>query len=82
MPGIQPMIFKTQDPKYDISVTVNTDGQVTDAFLINSKSGIGIAVDEPLFILRAKDKHAVGTLHLYLTKINVPEHIEAVKKRS
>jgi hypothetical protein len=75
------MRFKTQDPKYDITVNVNTDGQITDAFLINAGTGIGIPVDEPLFIFRAKDKLAAATINYYADSLQSETFIAIVKSR-
>jgi hypothetical protein len=63
--GAKPLVFKTQTPKYDINVTVNSDGEVTDAYLINSATGIGIPADEPIMLFRAKDKMAIPAIMFY-----------------
>jgi hypothetical protein len=62
-----------QEPKYKIK------GQI-----VNRESGAAIPDDEPIFILRARDVSAVGTLEQYhnLNRgSSPPEHLEAVQKR-
>lgn len=65
------MRTKTQDPKFDIE----------DGKLINAGSGEEIPEDEPVFILRGKDIHAVKTLQSYLSLCGNPEHKLAIESR-
>jgi hypothetical protein len=71
---------KTQDPKYDIE----------DGKLINSATGTPIPEDEPVFLFRAKDVHALGTIHDYskrvyesITSIEITssDHLCAINRR-
>ncbi len=62
----------TQEPKYKIE----------NGKLVNRSSGEQIPDDEPVFVLRARDKHAAATLASYSTYINgTDEHSEAVHLR-
>lgn len=65
------MRTKTQDPKYDIE----------DGRLINAATGEPIPEDEPIFILRAKDRKALDTLAHYFRQCRNANHILAVSKR-
>lgn len=60
-----------QEPKYDFQ-----DGQV-----INRASGEVIPADEPVFILRGRDIHAVATLNDYWLRVGAGEHGDAVNAR-
>lgn len=62
----------TQEPKY----TVNAAGR-----LISRATGIAIPDDEPVFILRAKDKHAWPALNDYLHRCQDEAHQGAVRSR-
>lgn len=64
-------VFKTQDPKYDIQ----------HGRLINSATGNPIPMDEPVFIIRAKDIRAVPALHDYLNRCENADHVRAVEQR-
>ena len=68
----------TQDPKYNIE-----NGRLTSA-----STGQPIPDDEPIFILRAKDVHAVDTLMAYHARVAsgpmdmaASQHCEAVRRR-
>jgi len=61
----------TQDQKFDIE----------DGCLINSRSGEAIPADEPVFILRGKDCHAIEALNQYRDLCLSDEHIEAIEQR-
>lgn len=61
-----------QEPKYN----VNAKKQ-----LYNRETGNIIPDDEPIFILRARDKHANEVLNYYWLKCKVKEHKDAVEKR-
>ena len=50
-----------QEPKYTIDYC--------NLGLVNRSTGVGIPDDEPIFILRAKDKHAIETLRFYSTMV-------------
>lgn len=69
------MRYKTQDPKYDIEVTMG------GAYLVNAATGKPIPADEPIFLFRAKDKRAVSALMGYRNDCEDREHIEAVEQR-
>ena len=66
--------FKTTDPKYNIAF-----GQGGKPVLVNATTGKEI--EEPIFILRAKDKHAAAAIWSYLSRCENPEHQCAVFKR-
>lgn len=61
-----------QEPKY----------QIVNGQLVNRQSGIAIPPDEPLFVLRARDKHAARLLIEYCQLVQDPEHREAVRTRA
>lgn len=61
-----------QEPKYG----VNADGR-----LYNRETGSVIPDDEPVFILRARDVHAVTALQHYLEACTVDGHKSVVRKR-
>ena len=68
-------MYKTTDPKYNIAN--DQDGKPV---LVNAASGKEI--EEPIFILRAKDKHAIATLLAYMDKLPARNaHQQAVYKR-
>lgn len=69
--------ISTQDPKYDIEV----DEEFGTWQLCNSATGVIIPNDEPIFILRAKDVHAVLTLYDYKRRCLNDEHRQAVLNR-
>jgi|SRR6185503_11113900 len=50
--------------------------------LVNRQSNTTIPDDEPVFILRARDKHAAATLIAYCQLVDNPEHREAVRLRA
>jgi len=61
-----------QEPKY----------QTKGDQIINRQSGDAIPEDEPIFILRARDRHAAGLLRLYATLCQDPVHQDAVFVRA
>lgn len=61
-----------QEPKY----TTDQEGRI-----INRATGQAIPDDEPVFIFRARDIHAVKALHAYLDACNDPAHIMAISAR-
>lgn len=65
------MRTKSQDPKFDIE-----DGRI-----INAASGKPIPENEPIFILRAKDIHAIKTLEFYLQQCANDHHRDVVTER-
>jgi len=65
------MRYSTQDPKYDIE----------DGRLINASSGQPIRADEPIFIIRAKDRHALKTISNYADLCENESHQQAVWDR-
>ena len=60
-----------QEPKYSFR-----NGRV-----INKKTGIPIPLDEPVFVLRAKDLLALHTLYEYELRCAEGEHKEAIIDR-
>lgn len=63
-----------QEPKY----------AAVDGVLVNRATGKAIPDDEPVFVLRAKDVHAVYALRAYLEACYIvpnDEHIDAVLRR-
>jgi hypothetical protein len=68
----KPMNAK-QEPKY----TVRPDGT-----LVNRQSGEPIPADEPIFILRARDRHAVTVLVEYSHMVIDTTHAKAVSLRA
>lgn len=65
-------MLETQEPKYG----VNSAGR-----LVNRETGSVIPDDEPVFILRARDKHAIDTLLFYLRQCEITEHCLVIEKR-
>jgi hypothetical protein len=64
-------MLPSQEPKYGIR-----DGRI-----INRQTGERIPDDEPIFVLRAKDRLAVRILTAYFSAIEDPEHARAVAAR-
>ena len=52
-----------------------------DGRIVNRASGEAIPDEEPIFVLRAKDRLAVRTLTAYFSAIEDPEHARAVATR-
>jgi hypothetical protein len=71
--GIVFGLLETQEPKYTTSTKT---GRLT-----NRQTGKPIGDDEPVFILRAQDIHALHALRHYLVFCAEPDHQEAVQKR-
>lgn len=65
------MKYPTQDPKFHIQ----------GGCLINASTGVPIPADEPIFILRAKDLHAIQTLYAYRNFCEDGSHVAAVEAR-
>lgn len=65
-------MLETQEPKYG----VNDDGR-----LFNRETGNVIPDDEPVFILRARDIHALDTLNFYHDQCKVEGHKQVVMER-
>lgn len=65
------MRHATQDPKYDVE----------NGMLVNAATGKPIPADEPVFILRAKDIHAIDTLYYYRNACENSDHAAAVEQR-
>lgn len=61
-----------QEPKY----TVNGSA------IVNRASGEAIPADEPVFIFRARDKHAIEVLEFYRDIVGDSSHRDAIAKRS
>lgn len=62
-----------QEPKY---TTSRTTGR-----LCNRDTGKPIPDDEPVFVIRAQDIHAVSALRWYRSVVSEPDQIAAVDKR-
>lgn len=52
-----------------------------DGRLVNRATGKPIPDDEPVFVLRAQDIHAVPLLHAYLSMVTEVDHAAAVRQR-
>ncbi len=65
----------TQDPKYDIEVTLG------GARLVDSATGKPIPSDCPIFMLLAKDQKAVPSLYNYRNDCDNAEQVTAVEVR-
>lgn len=66
-------LLEKQEPKYTSSSKTGR--------LCNRQTGKPIPDDEPVFILRAQDMHALHALRHYLVFCAEPDHQEAVQKR-
>lgn len=62
-----------QEPKYRIT----NHGQ-----LVNRQSSEAIPDDEPVFVLRAKDRHAAKLLGIYQGMVLDPTHRQAISLRA
>lgn len=71
--GIVFGLQQAQEPKY---TTSTKDGRI-----VNRATGKPIPDDEPVFILRAQDIHAVPLLHAYLSMVKEIDQAAAVSKR-
>jgi len=63
---------REQEPKYNASV----DGRI-----VNRASGEAIPDDEPVFIFRARDKHAAAVLIFYRDLCEDANHKAAIQSR-
>lgn len=61
-----------QEPKYD----VNADGRI-----FNRATGQVIPDDEPVFIFRARDRHAIKALKYYANVCTDDDHVAVVERR-
>lgn len=61
-----------QEPKYDCG---------EDGRLIKRDTLVAIPDDEPVFIIRAQDNHAVAMLRYYQTRVDNTEHKNVVQAR-
>ena len=66
------MRHPTQDPKYGIENNA----------LVNMATGKPIPLDEPVFMLRAKDIHAMKAILIYAELCTNDVHWAAVRKRA
>lgn len=62
---------EAQEPKYD----------VRDGRIVNRRTGEPIPDDEPVFVLRAKDRRALRALIAYYAAITDPGHAKAIAAR-
>lgn len=60
-----------QEPKY------TTDGRA----IINRASGEAIPADEPVFVFRARDRHALAALREYLSRCEQAAHVAVIEQR-
>jgi hypothetical protein len=60
-----------QEPKYD----------AIDGKIVNRVSGQAIPDDEPVFVIRARDRHALMALRFYRDLCQDTGHIDFVEKR-
>lgn len=79
-------MLKTQEPKYNAYVfDANGDMQALEPDyelrIVNRVSGEPIPDDEPIFILRARDIHALDTLADYHDRCDDIGHSQAVVSR-
>lgn len=65
-------VTPTNDPKF-----VMIDGR-----MCNAATGIAIPEDEPIFILRGKDRKAIDAIVAYAESCDDPDHIATVMKRA
>lgn len=63
----------SQEPKYTAS---SKDGR-----LVNRATGKPIPDSEPIFVLRAQDKHAAEAIRFYMSLCQEPDHTKAVSTR-
>ena len=59
-----------QDRKFDFST----------GKLVNRASGEPIPDDEPVFILRARDRHALAAIQFYKELVEVDHHAQAIQE--
>lgn len=71
--GIAFGLLLSQESKYTCS---QRDGR-----LVNRSTGKPIPDDEPVFVLRAQDIHALPLLHAYLSMVAEPDQANAVARR-
>lgn len=71
-PAVPAGLSAAQEPKY----TVNGHA------IVNRASGEEIPADEPVFIIRARDWHAVRTLQYYAAHVRDTQHADAVMDRA
>ncbi len=71
--GIAFGLRHAQEPKYTTSTTTGR--------LVNRQTGKQIPDDEPVFVIRAQDKHAVSALRWYRGLVQEVDQIDAVNRR-
>ena len=64
-------MLQSQEPKYGIR-----NGRI-----VNRRTGEAIPDDEPVFVLRAKDRLAIRALTAYFSAVEDPRHAQAVTAR-
>jgi len=74
-----PLQFKTLSIRYEAKMRERKYG-IVDGVLVKKSSGVPISDDEPLFILRAKDKNALPALAFYVALCEDLYHRENVMK--
>lgn len=68
-------MHRAQEPKYDGIVSAG------DVKIVNRATGEPIPDDEPIFILRARDKRAADAIAYYADRCTDPEHQRIVRER-
>ena len=71
--GIVFGLLPAQEPKYTSSSKTGR--------LVNRATGKPIPDDEPVFIIRAQDIHAISALRWYRSVVNEPDQEQAVSRR-
>ncbi len=72
-------MIKLQEPKYDAVLTRGDNSRQTR--LINRETGEAIPDDEPIFIFRARDKHARDVLLQYSLLVADENHRRVILQR-
>lgn len=73
----------TNEPKYRIATDHDETNPNARPCIVNRQSGEPIPDDEPIFILRGRDIHALAALEYYrqLVLSGDQEHVDAVTRR-
>ncbi len=72
-------MLTSQEPKYQAVMTRGDNGR--ESRLINRATGEAIPDDEPVFIFRARDVHAIDALKLYKAQCEDEQHRDVVEER-
>ncbi len=79
-------MLETQEPKYDaIAEVIREDGNVgvggVHTMIVNRATDEPIPDDEPIFIFRARDWHAIAALKHYQWRCKDEQHRDVVEVR-